>query len=131
MWRHTQARTGIPVEAQGLVFAGRQLQDSTPLHIYGCGAGNTINLVHRLLGGKGGFGALLKGLGRDGKVTSNYDACRDLNGRRLRHASAEAKLAEWRAGAKERELEHIALQHIKDEARKARQQEQEEASGGR
>lgn len=52
----------------------------------------------RLLGGKGGFGSLLRGAAtRAGqKKTSNFDACRDMSGRRLRHVNAEKKLKEWR-----------------------------------
>ena len=37
-----------------------------------------MSLVLRLRGGKGGFGALLRGLGRDGSKTTNNDAMRDL-----------------------------------------------------
>ena len=56
-----------------------------------------IDVKLRLLGGKGGFGSLLRG-GPQGvkKVsTTNYDACRDLDGRRLRHMNNERKLREW------------------------------------
>ena len=76
-----QAREGIPSCSQGLVYAGRQLQDEAVLLSAACGgvsAGSTLHLVLRLRGGKGGFGALLRGQGRDGKVTSNFDAMRDL-----------------------------------------------------
>lgn len=116
-----QEYTGIPVSHQGLVYAGRQLDELRPIHSYGITAGSTVQLVYRLLGGKGGFGALLRGMARDGKVTDNYDACRDLQGRRLRHKHHEEKLAAWKAQAKDRELEAIALKHIKEEAKKARQ----------
>lgn len=62
-------------------------------------------VVHgRLLGGKGGFGALLRGLGRDpSKLVDNYDACRDISGRRLRHVAAEGKLRDWKNRETERE----------------------------
>ena len=33
----------------------------------------------RLRGGKGGFGSLLRGAGKQ-KLTDNFDACRDLQG---------------------------------------------------
>jgi hypothetical protein len=35
--------------------------------------------VLRLRGGKGGFGSLLRGAGKQ-KLTDNFDACRDLHG---------------------------------------------------
>jgi hypothetical protein len=59
-------------------------------------------------------------------LTDNFDACRDLSGRRLRHVNADAKLAEWAAGARERELEKLGLKHIREaekaSAREAAQQ---------
>jgi hypothetical protein len=74
----------------------------------------------RLCGGKGGFGALLRGQGRDGKITDNFDAMRDLSGRRIRHVEAEKKLQEWKQDAKERELEVIAMRHMKEMAKQAK-----------
>jgi hypothetical protein len=109
-----------------LVYAGRQLNNDAQLSEYGIEAGSTVHLVLRVCGGKGGFGSLLRGLGRDGKVTDNFDACRDLSGRRLRHSLAEQKLAEWKAAAPQRELERIAMQHIKELARQQRKEEQEQ-----
>ena len=45
-----------------------------------------VSLKIRILGGKGGFGSMLRAQG--GKMasqkTTNFEACRDLNGRRLR-----------------------------------------------
>ena len=64
-----------------------------------------VNLKLPLCGGKGGFGSLLRG-GQPGvksKATTNYDACRDLNGRRLRHMNNQRKLQEWEEGKDERE----------------------------
>jgi hypothetical protein len=46
--------------------------------------------------------------------TDNFDACRDLQGRRIRHRTAAEKLEEWQAEAEERELEKVALQHVKE-----------------
>lgn len=55
-------------------------------------------LVAPLRGGKGGFGALLKAVGKRAgkKKTTDYGACRDLNGRRLRHVNDEIKLERWK-----------------------------------
>lgn len=101
------------------------MQDEAQLTQYNIEKDSTVHLVLRLCGGKGGFGALLRGLGRDGKITTNFDACRDLQGRRIRHQTTEQKLADWQAQAKERELEKLAMQHIKE---LAKQQKREEAA---
>ena len=49
-------------------------------------------------GGKGGFGTLLKGQSKQAgaRQTVDFGACRDLNGRRLRHVNDEIKLRKWR-----------------------------------
>lgn len=115
-------RAGVPASVQGLVYGGKQLDDTRSLGSYGLVESCTCHLVLALRGGKGGFGALLRGQGRDGKVTTNFDACRDLSGRRVRHANAEKKLAEYQSQSKERELEKVALQHIKEVARQSRRE---------
>ena len=50
-----------------------------------------------LAGGKGGFGAMLRALAKQntGHKTTDFGACRDLNGRRLRHVNNEMKLRQW------------------------------------
>lgn len=117
---------GVPCCSQGLVFAGRQLEDARSLVSYGVTSDSTLHLVLRLRGGKGGFGALLRGLGRDGSKTTNNDAMRDLQGRRLKHANAEQKLREWKEKEKERELEKIAMKHIKEQERQAKRERENE-----
>ncbi len=62
-----------------------------------------VRVMLRLDGGKGGFGAMLRTSGKGGVKTTNFDACRDMNGRRLRHVNAEAKIREWEANAAERQ----------------------------
>lgn len=47
-------------------------------------------------------------------------------GRRIRHKTAQQKLADWQAEAKERELEKVAMKHLKEAARKQRQEEREQ-----
>jgi hypothetical protein len=44
-----------------------------------------LELVPRVLGGKGGFGANLRAAGgrMNASKSTNFDSCRDLNGRRL------------------------------------------------
>ncbi|CAM6031911.1 unnamed protein product [Sphagnum compactum] len=52
----------------------------------------------RILAGKGGFGAQLRSLAKQkgAKRTVDFSACRDLNGRRLRHVNNELILKNWK-----------------------------------
>lgn len=52
----------------------------------------TLTPRRALPGGKGGFGANLKGSAAASRPSSNFDACRDLNGRRIRTVRAESAL---------------------------------------
>jgi len=64
-----------------------------------------IEVRPRCLGGKGGFGAMLRGqASRPGmkKVQANTGAMRDLSGRRIRHVEQEAQLQEWAAEEEKR-----------------------------
>jgi hypothetical protein len=56
---------------------GRTLAD------YAVGTDTTVALSLRLRGGKGGFGSILRSSGKL-KIVENIDACRDLQGRRIR-----------------------------------------------
>ena len=58
----------------------------------------TVSVRSCILGGKGGFGTLLKGQSRQAgaKLTTDFGACRDLQGRRLRHVNDEIKLRKFR-----------------------------------
>lgn len=71
----------------------------------------------RALGGKGGFGANLRGAGQKGQKVTNFDACRTLDGRRVRHERAEAELAQWEAEEEQRTLERAAEKHARAVAR--------------
>lgn len=99
-----QDKEQLPADAVRLLFSGRQLQDASSLTDHGVDQHATIHLVYSLRGGKGGFGAMLRTAGARGVKTTNFDACRDLNGRRLRHVNAERQLREWDAQAEERKL---------------------------
>ena len=88
-------REGVPAGLLRLTCGGREY-DAAVLPD-GC-----VRVLLRLEGGKGGFGAMLRTSGARGIKTTNFDACRDLNGRRLRHVNAEAQLREWEASAEER-----------------------------
>lgn len=82
----------------------------------------TVQVSARCLGGKGGFGAMLRGQSsRPGmkQVTPNTGAMRDLSGRRLRHVEQEQKLKDWAADAEKRKAE-------KEEEKKAKRQKYQE-----
>jgi hypothetical protein len=91
---------GIPADQLRLRSAGHELHENGNCTFDGA----MVTVLLRLLGGKGGFGAMLRTAGARGVKTTNFDACRDLNGRRLRHVNAEAKLREWDMQAEERKL---------------------------
>lgn len=77
--------TSIPVQDQVLnSMGGLMLMDKDafdlqhPVHF--------LNLSGRLLGGKGGFGSMLRAQGgrMNAQKTTNFEACRDLQGRRIK-----------------------------------------------
>jgi len=67
----------------------------------------------RVLGGKGGFGSLLRSFGSQFYKSTNQDMCRDLSGRRLKDVKEEEKLKKYISKAAEREQE----KHRKTEER--------------
>ncbi|CAI9739442.1 Hypothetical predicted protein [Octopus vulgaris] len=68
-------------------------------------AGCHYQLLPRLVGGKGGFGSMLRAIGAQIEKTTNREACRDLSGRRMRDINNEKQLKEWMAKQVEREKE--------------------------
>lgn len=62
-------------------------------------------VVPRLLGGKGGFGSMLRAIGAQIEKTTNREACRDLSGRRLRDINEEKRLKAWIEKQAKREKE--------------------------
>lgn len=119
--RVIEEREGIPVEEQVLTYGGRVLSSEEEIfsEAHGVAPGCVIGLSLRVCGGKGGFGSNLRAAGKR-QLTDNFDACRDLEGRRIRHKSAKEKLEAWQEEAQERELEKLALKHIQDVAREER-----------
>lgn len=90
-------REGIPSHLQRLVFAGKELEDRKTLDECSIKRESTITLSLRLLGGKGGFGAMLRAQAKKKThKTTDFSMCRDLSGRRLRHVNDEIILAKWR-----------------------------------
>ncbi|KAK1408813.1 hypothetical protein QVD17_40885 [Tagetes erecta] len=114
-----QTLTSIPIHHQLLISNGKSLSDDSFLHHDTC---STVHLLLRLRGGKGGFGSLLRGAATKAgqKKTNNFDACRDMSGRRLRHVNAEKKMEEWLAEEKERKLEKVAEEFIKKKVKTAK-----------
>ncbi|RUS19791.1 Sde2 N-terminal domain-containing protein, partial [Jimgerdemannia flammicorona] len=86
--------TNMPVDAQRITtIGGRPLRDDASLFDPEDTEGPvTFNLSLRLLGGKGGFGSMLRAQGgrMASQKTTNFEACRDLSGRRLKTVN-EAK----------------------------------------
>lgn len=96
---------GLPPELQRLRINGRDIATETSIGLGDYldretaaidGSGFvTVAVSARLLGGKGGFGALLRGQRGARRRIKNFDACRDLTGRRVRHAKAMERLSTW------------------------------------
>ncbi|ESQ37767.1 hypothetical protein EUTSA_v10028668mg [Eutrema salsugineum] len=112
-------QTKIPTHLQRLICGGYQISDRSAVSQPDA----TVNLVLSLRGGKGGFGSLLRGAATKAgqKKTNNFDACRDMSGRRLRHVNAEKRLEEWKEGEEERKLEKLAHEFLKKQAKKVKQ----------
>ncbi|GFY97456.1 ubiquitin-like superfamily protein [Actinidia rufa] len=108
--------TGVPIDAQRLVTGTKNLEDSSLLRpLDGTHSYPAVHLLLPPPWWQGGFGSLLRGAATKAgqKKTNNFDACRDMSGRRLRHVNVEKKLEEWKAEAEERRLEKIAEDFIK------------------
>ncbi|KAF2611596.1 hypothetical protein F2Q70_00009443 [Brassica cretica] len=108
--------THIPTH---LICGGYQISDESTVSQPDA----TVNLVLSLRGGKGGFGSLLRGAATKAgqKKTNNFDACRDMSGRRLRHVNAEKRLEEWKEGEEERKLERLADEFLKKQASRVKE----------
>jgi len=91
---------GIPSDILIFYYNGRRaLETQTFDH------NATVDVALSLLGGKGGFGSMLRALGAQIEKTTNNEACRDLSGRRLRDINEESRLKNYVAGHAERERE--------------------------
>ncbi|KAF3334982.1 protein SDE2 [Carex littledalei] len=119
---HLTLRCHLPLQSLRLISGTREVSDQTVVsadsrHIF-----PSLSLLPRLLGGKGGFGSLLRGAASKAgqKKTNNFDACRDMSGRRLRHVNAEKRLEEWKAEAEERKLEKLAENFLKKKAKEGK-----------
>ncbi|KAI9323796.1 telomere stability and silencing-domain-containing protein [Dichotomocladium elegans] len=87
-------------------LGGRPLQDDDLL--FGDPHGPLVlNLSLRLRGGKGGFGSMLRAQGgrMNAQKTTNFEACRDLQGRRIRTVNENKRREEALAALPEIERE--------------------------
>ena len=67
-------------------------------------------------GGKGGFGSLLRSVKPKAKEDDNFEACRDLSGRRLRHINNERRIQDFqrRKDAEERYVQEELKEYEKN-----------------
>lgn len=103
-----------------LIHNGKKLQDNTALY------NGIVRAVPRLVGGKGGFGSMLRAIGAQIEKTTNREACRDLSGRRLRDINEEQRLKNWISKKADRERE--ALERKKRKLEKLRSEPKVEFS---
>ncbi|KAI8969000.1 Sde2 N-terminal domain-containing protein [Mycotypha africana] len=90
--QHIAATTGLDARHQMLrTIDGHILDNDEALRMVDQDF-MSLQLTCRLLGGKGGFGSMLRAQGgrMNAQKTTNYEACRDLQGRRIRTVN-EAK----------------------------------------
>merc|ERR1719412_1833801 len=95
-----QDARGIPSDILIFYYNGRRASENQSLD-----SNATVDVALSILGGKGGFGSMLRALGAQIEKTTNNEACRDLSGRRLRDINEETRLKNYVAGHAERERE--------------------------
>ncbi|XP_051881283.1 splicing regulator SDE2 isoform X2 [Pristis pectinata] len=102
-------RQGFPAADVYLKCNGKLVGEEADLH-----DGAIYSLETRLVGGKGGFGSMLRALGAQIEKTTNREACRDLSGRRLRDVNHEKAMAEWikKQAGRETEKEQRRLERL-------------------
>ncbi|KAG7385721.1 hypothetical protein PHYPSEUDO_001175 [Phytophthora pseudosyringae] len=90
-----QQRERIPSSLLDLYANGRKLDACS--HVPSFPTIVRARLRGGLRGGKGGFGAMLRSMGKasGARATTDFGACRDLHGRRLRHVNQEVAMHKW------------------------------------
>ncbi|KAL0129375.1 hypothetical protein PUN28_004221 [Cardiocondyla obscurior] len=99
--REVEGATGFSRDQYYILVNGKLLQEDAVLS-NGC-----ATVVPKLLGGKGGFGSMLRAIGAQIEKTTNREACRDLSGRRLRDINEEKRLKAWIEKQAKREKEAV------------------------
>lgn len=92
---------GIPLEDLYVLVNGKLTADEISI----TNIENVFRVCSRIIGGKGGFGSMLRAIGAQIEKTTNREACRDLSGRRLRDINEEKRLRKWLEGQEDRERE--------------------------
>lgn len=92
---------GLPIDDLFATLNGKSVTDDYNITT----TDNVVRLCSKLIGGKGGFGSMLRAIGAQIEKTTNREACRDLSGRRLRDINEEKRLRKWLEGQEEREKE--------------------------
>ncbi|KAG6443673.1 replication stress response regulator SDE2 [Manduca sexta] len=92
---------GVPIDDLYVTINGKRVTEDLELE----NINNVVRLSSKLIGGKGGFGSMLRAIGAQIEKTTNREACRDLSGRRLRDINEEKRLRKWLEGQEERERE--------------------------
>lgn len=117
-------RQGIPSHLLRLCEGTRELKSGQTLSLDHLMAMPVVRVLLAIAGGKGGFGAMLRNLGKNIDTKNmNYDACRDLSGRRLRHVNNEKQLRDWYHQQEDRDKE--AAEQKQESKRKLREQKGE------
>ncbi|KAF7992451.1 hypothetical protein HCN44_001776 [Aphidius gifuensis] len=88
MWIHLE-NLGFSKEQFYALKNGRTVEDDEQL------LQGSLTILPKLVGGKGGFGSMLRAIGAQIEKTTNREACRDLSGRRLRDINEEKRLKAW------------------------------------
>ncbi|XP_032667923.1 replication stress response regulator SDE2 [Odontomachus brunneus] len=88
VWERIEETVGIKQDEYYIIHNGRLMHEDDICHGY-------MTIVPRTLGGKGGFGSMLRAIGAQIEKTTNREACRDLSGRRLRDINEEKRLKAW------------------------------------
>ncbi|KAI4498516.1 hypothetical protein M0802_006451 [Mischocyttarus mexicanus] len=89
IWERFEVITGASRKNFYVVKNGRTIEKNNEL------LDGRATIVPKLLGGKGGFGSMLRAIGAQIEKTTNREACRDLSGRRLRDINEEKRLKTW------------------------------------
>jgi len=114
---------GVPAELLRLTSGTKELRSGQSVSVHELQS-MPVRMLLGISGGKGGFGAMLRNLGKNIDTKNmNYDACRDLSGRRLRHVQNDKQLQDWYAHEDDRAEES---RRDKEEAKRSLKQQRGE-----
>ncbi|KAJ8958737.1 hypothetical protein NQ318_016465 [Aromia moschata] len=96
---YINSELGLKFEEYYLLSNGKKIENHRIIE------DGAVHIIPKVLGGKGGFGSMLRAIGAQIEKTTNREACRDLSGRRLRDINEEQRLKNWINQQAEREKE--------------------------